>query len=823
MSALTSLRHAARSLRRTPVFSITASLTLVIGIAAMAAIFTIVNGVLLKPLPYGQPEQLVGAWHDLPPVNISRANQTSATYLTYRKLAKTITDIGVYSEGSMNVADPRGGVEPQRITTAFVSAGVIPTLQVRPLLGRSFREEEDTPKAAKVVLISERMWRSRFGGDAAAVGRSLMVNGESREIIGVMPASFRFPVATTQMWVPLALDPAATFPGGFSYTAIARLKPGVTIDAAQREFASLLPRVAELFPMMAPGITWTMLMQQAKPNPVITPMRADVIGDVAGTLWMIAAAAGLVLLVACFNVANLMLVRADGRQRELAVREALGAGRARVLGHFLAESVLLAGTAAVLGLGLAWISVRMLVAYGPASIPRLAEVGVDATTVAFTLVVAALVAVACSVMPALRIGRVLLANALREGGRSGTAGRAQHRVRGALVAGQIAVALMVLAASGLLLRSHQRLVTVKPGFDPTGVATLWLSPSGEKYRGDSAAVRFYAQLVQRVAAVPRVRAVGISSRIPLLENGRNQNPFYAEGDVASAEKIPPLQLFTTVDAGYFAAMGVPLVAGRVFQAMETQPQHEAVISERTAEQFWGTPANAVGKRFRPIPAAPWYTVIGVVASVRDTGLAAAPTPAVYFPQAFPSDTAMTEVRGTMALVVRTDGDAASILPAVQRAVRDLDPTLPTFEARTMESVVERSVARLSFVMIILGAAAVVTLLLGAIGLYGVMAYLVTLRTRELGVRIALGAAPANVASMMTRQGMVLTAIGVVGGLALFAVLSRFLRSFLFDIAPLDPLSLAAATVLLGIIATLASWIPARRAARVDPAVSLRAD
>ncbi|HYC51870.1 MAG TPA: ABC transporter permease [Gemmatimonadaceae bacterium] len=817
------LRHAARSLGRAPVFSITASLTLVIGIAAVVAIFTIVNGVLLKPLPYGDPERLVGAWHDLPPVNITRANQTAATYRAYRKLSQSIEDIGIYNEGSVNVSDPRGGAEPQRITASRLTAGLIPLLRVSPLVGRTFTEAEDLPNGPKVVLISEGMWRGRFGGDRSVIGRMLEVNGESREIVGVMPDRFRFPVANTQMWVPLALDPAAPFPGGFSYNAIARLKPGVTREMLQREFVSLLPRVAEISPMMAPGITWGTLMEQAKPVPVITPLRDDVIGDIGRTLWMIAVAAGLVLLVACFNVANLILVRADGRQRELAVREALGAGRARVLGHFLAESALLASVAAVLGLALAWVSVRLLVAAGPTSIPRLAEVTIDWKAMLFTIIVALLVAIICSVIPALRIGRVLLANALREGGRSGTAGRAQHRVRGALVVAQIALALVVLAASGVLLRSHRALVSVKPGFDAAGVATLWLSPSGARYRGDTTIVQFYERLTERISALPGVRAVGITSRLPLLESGRNQSPFFAEGDASSADKIPPLQLFTTADSGYFQAMGIPLLAGRLFHATSRQSQLEVLISARTAEQFWGTPASAVGKRFRPLPSAPWFTVVGVVATVRDTGLGAQPTPAIYFPQVLPTDTLMSEVRRTMAVAVKTTGDPAAIIPAVQRVVRELDPSLPTFDARTMEGVVGQSMARLSFVMTILGAAAVVTLLLGAIGLYGVMAYLVTLRTRELGVRIALGAAPGKVATMMTRQGMILTAIGVASGLVLFVGLARFLQSFLYGVAATDAVTLAGATVVLGLIATLASWIPARRAARVDPAVSLRAE
>jgi putative ABC transport system permease protein len=825
VSLIQPLRHAARSLRRAPVFTVTAALTLVIGIAATVAIFTVVNGVLLRPLPYGQPDRLVGAWHDLPPINITRANQTSATYFTYRKFARTIEDIAVYSDGSVNISDPRAGAPPERVTAGYISAGVVPLLQVPPVLGRTFNAAEDLPNGPKVVVISEAMWRGRFGADRDVLGRTFDVGGESRQIIGVMPARFQFPVNGAQLWLPMALDPSSSFPGGFSHGAIARLRPGVTLDAARRDFAAVLPRIVELSPMMAPGVPTQMLLDQAKPIPVITPLREDVIGDVARTLWMVAAAAGLVLLVACFNVANLILVRADGRQRELAVREALGAGRARVLLHFLAESAVISGIAALLGFGLAWASVRALVAAGPTNIPRLGEVNVGWEAIVFTLVLAGLVALVCSAIPALRIGRVLLANALREGGRSGTAGRAQHRVRGALVALQIALALVVLAASGLLLRSYQRLMAIEPGFQPGDVATLWLSPTGTRYRGDSSVARFYTQLTQRVAQLPGVQEVGITSRLPLLARGMNQNPFYAEGDQGSASKIPPLQLFATTDGGYFRAIGTPLLAGRVFDRPDVQQEHEVVISQRTAETFWQTPANAVGKRFRPLPAAPWYTVVGVVASMRDTALAAPPTASVYFPQVVPADTTQSQVTRTMALVVRgaPGRDPASLIPAVQQVVREMDPALPTFDAQGMADVVNRSMERLSFVMVILGSAAVVTLMLGAIGLYGVMAYLVTLRTRELGVRIALGAAPGAVAAMLTRQGALLTGAGIAAGLLLFALLARFLKAFLYGVAPMDPVTLAGASIVLAAIALLASWIPARRAGRVDPAVSLRAE
>ena len=820
------IRHTLRSLSRTPVFSVTAALTLVLGLAASIAIFAVVNAVLLRPLPYGSAERLVGAWHDLPPLNLKKANQTPATWLTYQRLAKTIEGIGVYQESAANVGAVGSGGEPQRVQSAWVSHELIPLLKVPPLLGRAFRPEEDVVNGPLVVMISENMWRSKFGADPAIVGKTMDVGSAAREIIGVMPARFRFPSTQTALWLPLQ-DARDGSGGGFNYDAIARLKPGVTLDDAQRDFAAVLPRMVELYPNFVPGVSMQQLMDQAKPVPVLTSMRADVVGGISRTLWAVAGAAGLLLLVACANVTNLILVRADGRQRELAVREALGAGRVRVLLHFLSESAVLTAAAGVVSFGVAWAALRALLA-SPVTIPRIQEVGIDTATVAFGILVMLLVIVAVSIFPALRIGKVQLFSALREGGRGGTAGRAQQRVRGVLVAAQIAIAVVVLAGSGLLLRSFQRLNAVRPGFSADNVATLWISLPYSRYKGDTAIVRFYARLDERLAAVPAVEFASMASRIPLTTNGFNQNPFYPEDDAATwANKIPPLQLYTTVDGDYFKAMGIPLIAGRTFDKLDGQRASDAIISRKTAVQFWGdsTGQRAIGKQFRSLPRGPLYTVIGVVGDTRDSSLATPPQQAAYFPQAMGGDTLFTQARRTMALVLKPRAGIApsSVVAAAQSVIREMDPSLPTFDIKPMSQVWAASVSQLRFTMLILGAAALVTLLLGAIGLYGVMAYAVTLRTRELGVRIALGAQPREVAGMMARQGLLLTVAGIGAGLGTFAVVARFLQSFLYGVAPADPLTLSATALLLVAIATLASWIPARRASRVDPAETLRAD
>lgn len=801
-------------------------MTLVIGIGAAVAIFALVNGVLLKPLPYGDPDGLVVPYHNMQLVGLSKGNQTAGTYRTYKKLARSLEAIGVYQRSAVNVSDSRSGAAPQRINSADITQSVLPILQVPPLLGRNFTEAEDAPKGPNVLLISEGLWRSRFAADRGVLGRTLEINGQTWEIIGVMPKRFRFPSAETQLWLPVRMDPNEPFPGGFNYDGIARLRKGVTIADAGRDMKAVLPRIVELSPNLAPGVSTQMLLDQAKPIPFVTPLKEDVTGGISKTLWIVAAAAGVVLLVACANVTNLILVRADGRQRELAVREALGAGRRRVMAYFLAESVVVTLVSAALGLALAAVAIRLLVTMGPQAIPRLAEVHIDVATVVFAIVISAFVAFICSIVPVLRIGRVDLSHALREGGRGGTAGRARQRIRSALVAGQIALALVALASSGLLLRTFQRLNAVRPGFEPQGLATFWVALPGARYPKDSSVVRFYAQLIDRVRALPGVNDAGLTSRIPFGPNGWNQNPFYPEDDLATyANKIPPLNFYTTIDGGYFHAMGIPLIAGKTFDRLELQRPGEAIISRQTAMKFWkdSTGRQVIGKRFRELPNGPWVTVIGVVGETRDTSLAMPPSMVVYRPETPGMREFDGQAQWTMALVVRTTGEPNAITPTIQRALRDLDPTLPLFDVRAMTDIMAGSMAQLSFTIIVLGAAALVTLILGAIGLYGVMAYVVSLRTRELAVRIALGATPSAVVRMLTRQGVAVTGFGIGGGLVLFVIVARALKSLLFGVASTDPLTLASASLLLVGIAALASWIPARRTSRVDPADVLRAE
>jgi predicted permease len=817
------LRYALRSLGRAPAFTLTAIITLVAGLGTTITIFAVIDAVLLKPIPFPHAERLVGTWHDMPPISLYHTVQSTGTFYTYRTQARTIDGIGVYNESEVNLGDERSSVPPQRVTSAGFSASLFVVLGVPAQRGRVFNEDEDRAGAQPVVVISDALWRTHFGADPSVIGRSLEVNGTRREIVGVMPPSFRFPNAATNVWLPLQLDPANPPPTAFAYNGVARLKANVTIADAQRDFAAVLPRVIEVSPKFVPGITTRQIMEQTKPRPVLSPLGDDITGSIAGTLWLVGGAVVLLFLVACANVATLTIVRFDARERELAVRVALGAGASRVATYEFAESLVLAVGAALIGLACAWLAVHALLTYGPSDVPRLAEIAIDWRVVWFAASITVLAAIACTTIPALRIyaGGVVL----REGARGGTSGRRQQQLRNALVTGQIALGILMLSASGLLLRSFQALHAVRPGFVADHVATFWVSLPRPRYARNADVMRFYATLLERVRGVPGVRSAGVTSRVPLVNRGVNPNPLYPESAPEWNTKLPPLQIFTSIGGEYLESLGIPLLAGRYFFPNDRQAENEALISLETARVFWhdSTGAVALGKRFRALPTDPWTTVVGVVGNTRDTSLAAPSSPAVYFPELVQADSVKQHVARTAAIVIRTAGDPASILASSERVMRELDPSLPAFDSRPMTDVMRASTARLAFTTLILGAAALITVVLGAVGLYGVLAYLVTLRRRELGIRMALGASPRAIASATTRHGLMLAILGAGAGLVLLALAGRSMRSFLYGVAPWDPFTLAGATALLLLIAAVASWLPARRAARIDPAEALRAE
>lgn len=825
---LADLRVAARAMRHAPVFSATVVGTLAIGIGSASAIFTVVNAILIKPLPYRDPSRLVSITHDLPSVNLHHAGITTGMFLTYRRLSHTLTDLAL-SQGPNSTAlrDPSGIANPVHVTTEFITANLVPMLGVSPELGRSFTSEEDAPKAPRVMLISDALWRSYFGADPGVLGKSFVVHGLRTTIVGVMPPSFRFPDAAAQLWLPLAIDSTAQYLSGFNGGAIARLRPGASVADAQREVRDLMPRTAELFPSMTPGITFDLVLKQARPVPFVISLRDDIVSDVAGTLWMVAAAAALVLIVTAANVANLLLVRGDGRQHELSVRAALGAGGGRILAHFVSESLVFSGIAGTMGLLVAWVATRLLMRSSPVQLPRIGEVHVDGWTAAFTMLIAVAVGAGCSLLPALRFMHGGLLAGLRDRGRGGTAGIARQRARSTLVAAQMALALVALVASGLLLRSFERVRGVKAGFNPNGVATLWVMAPAARYPKQLDAVHLFSRVADAVSHLPGVTSAGVASRVPLSGSvSLPRSTLLVEGTWDASKPIPPVQLYAAADAGYFRTMQIPLVAGRLFDPIETQRGLDAVVSTVTARQLFNdsTGRHTVGRRFQNRPNGPFYTVIGVIGAARDTSLFHEPTMSVYMPESVNADSVEGPFAHTIiAVVARTSGDVDATVRAMRRAIRDIDPTLATFGEQSMSTVVNASMARLTFIIIVLGAAAAVTLVLGAVGLYGVIAYVVALRTRELGLRIALGATPRAVSAMIARQGLALGIAGTVTGLALVFALGRFLSRFLFEVTPLDPLTMSLAALVLVVCAFLATWLPARRAAGIDPAKTLRAE
>ena len=811
------IRHATRSLKRTPVFATAVILTLALGVAAVGSMFAIVYGVLLAPLPFGEPERLVSVSLRSPDAGV--LGQPPALQATYAGFARTIEGVGFHRTGSTNLWTEGGDDVAESVVATWMTASMVPLLKIAPLLGRSFTPDEELRGGPDAVILSESEWRTRFNAAPDVIGRTLMVNSVAREIVGVMPARFSFPTSATRVWLPAKRIDNATV-GEFLYSGVARLAPGVTVEQAQRELGTILPRMAESFPRMESGSSTASWLVDVKPAPVVVPLHDEVTGDIAGTLWMLAAAAGLVLLVAWANVANLLLIRADVRQPELAVRVALGAGRLRVAAHFLAEALLLGAAAGALALLLVHAAIEALVAFGPPDVPRLAEISLGPATLAFTLLATASGMLVCAAVPAGRFSRASLSRNLRQGGRGSSTGKSPLRLRAAITTLQIAVALVVTAGSALLLRTAHGLSRIHPGFEAAEVTTLRTQLPFARY-DEAAGVAFYARLAEQVRQLPSVHSAGLTRNVPLASGQLFEQTFRI--DPAGRARALPVNV---VDEGYFAAMSIPVIAGRGFGRLDLERGTDIVISRHAAATLFGdAEGNAsVGRRLLLEAPGLEYTVVGVVGDVRHEDLATSPAAMIYRPLVVAIDPAVEPLAPrNMALVVRSAAPASALLPMLRRSVHELDRTVSIYNVETMSDVVRRSTARLSLVLTLMTTAAVVTLSLGALGLYGVMAYTVALRTRELGVRIAMGADPKRIARLVATRGLALAATGVAAGFVFYALAAPYLRAFLFGVTVSDPATLAGATLILLAIASIASWLSARRAARIDPAQALRAE
>ena len=822
------LRYGLRMLRHNPVFTAAALLTIAIGIGANTAVFSVVNSVLLKPLPYPKSEQLVSL-RQVAPGAAGLASfadgllLSPSMYFTYAEHNRTFQTLGVWTNGSANVT---GLAEPEQVRTVAVSDGVLQVLGVPPVAGRWLSAADQAPRGRETVMLSYGYWQRRFGGDRSVIGRNISVDSRPREIVGVMPQGFRLVNAEFDLIVPLAFDRGKLILAGFGFQGIARLKPGVAIAQANADMQRMVSVWMDSW-SNGPG-TDPRIYETWKITPAIRPLKQEVVGNVNDVLWVVMATIGLVMLIACANVTNLLLVRAEARQQEFAVRAALGAGRGRIVRELLLESSLIGLMGGVLGLGLAHEGLRLLVAIGPANLPRLSEISMDAWTLGFTLALSLVSGLLFGLIPALKYAGPRIAIVLRSAGRTSSVSRERHRARNVLVVAQVALALVLMVSAGLMIRTFQALRTVEPGFTQAEhLQTMRSSIPESLIAKPEQVIRTQNSILERLAVIPGVSSVGFASEMPMEGFGSMWDCIFAEDKTYPANEIPPLRFFKYVSPEFFHAAGTRIVAGREITWTEIYGLRPVVmLSENLARELWGTPSAAVGKRIREFPSMPWSEVIGVIQDVRENGVQERAPEIVYWPPMMNNlfgPSSLGAIR-TVTFVVRSDrAGTESFLNQVQQAVWSVNSNLPVASVRTMQEVYGESLARTSFTLVMLGIAGGMALVLGIIGIYGVISYAVSQRTREIGIRLALGAQQSELRRMFVRYGLVLAGIGVVVGLGAAVVLMRLMKSLLFGISPLDPLTYAAVPLILVMAAVLASYLPARRASAVDPVEALKAE
>ncbi|MGH7468785.1 MAG: ABC transporter permease [Longimicrobiales bacterium] len=813
---LSELRFALRGLARNRAFTGATVLTLGLGIGASTAVFTLVDGVLIRPLPFRESERLVSLQH------IGRGGQdqlpmSTGLYVLYARRAKTLEALSLYNATNVNLVMTG---EPERIAAQVVTPGYFGTLGVKPARGREFSAPEGAPGGAPVVLLSDGFRRRFFGADADVLGKTLDINGRLRTVVGVLPADFGYPDREAQLFLPMIVDSARASLDAFGASAIGRLAPGATTETLHAELQGLIGRLSELFPESGSPAFLKEVNLQSR----VLPLKESLVGEVSTTLWILLGTVGFVLLIACANVANLLLVRAESRQRELVVRVAIGAGRWHVLRWFLGESFALAAAGGLLGLLIATLAVRTSINLVPTDIPRLAEIGVNLRVAGFTAAIALGCALFFGFFPWLRLSAGELAAQLRDGGgRGATSGRERHRLRNALVVAQVALALLLLVGAGLMARSYRALSAVDPGFRAERVLTARITVPQAEIQTAEATARFFRDLRDRLAAQSGVESVGFVQGAPLA----GTLPFFAI-DVADHPRGPnEMPVFASnqnVEVGYFETLGIRLLEGRTFQRGDGAEGTRAVVVSRAFAQHWWPNTSPIGRRMRlGFPEEDWYTIVGVVADVHYARLEDKPEEAVYWP-ATVGPAAQPQPTRVLDVVVRTTSiDPTRMTPVLRREVSALNARVPVSNPRALSDLVKAATARVSFTMALLAVASGIALLLGLIGIYGVITYIVTQRTREIGVRMALGATAGGVRAMVLRQGLSLAFAGVLLGLLAAAGLSSVMGAVLYGVRAIDPLTYAVvSTVLLG-AAAAASWLPARRAAALPPSIVLRAD
>ena len=808
-----------------PGFTAITVLTLALGIGANTAVFSVIEGVLLKPLPYPRSSELVTLDHAAPGVNMPRAGAAPFLYFTYREDGRVFEDVGLWNTGTVSVT---GRAEPEEVRTLFVTDGVLPMLRVQPMLGRVFSKADDSPSTPETVVLTAGYWRSKFGADPSAIGKTLMVDSRPREIVGVLPDSFRFLDRQISLLVPFRFDRSRVFLGQFSYNALARLKPGTTIDQASADVARMIPISLTRFPPFPGGNV--KMFEEARLTPRVLSLKDDLVGDVHTVLWVLMGTIGMVLLIACANVANLLLVRAESRQQELAIRAALGAGSGRIAREMLLESVSLGLLGGAVGLGLAFGALRLLVSLAPGNLPRIQDITLDLAVLLFTLAVSVVAGLLFGAIPVLKYARGRLGLTLRGGGRTATTSRERHRARNTLVVAQIALALVLLISSGLMIRTFQALRDVNPGFARAGeVQTFRVSIPDSQIKQNEAVARMHQAILDKMAAVAGVGSVALSSTVTMTGDGWH-DPLYAQDRTYSESKIPPLRLFKIVSPGYLQAMGTPLVAGRDFTWTDLYDLRPvAMVSENLARELWGQPSAALSKRIRPYAQGQWREVVGVVGDMRDDGLNKKAPTVAYWPSMMQSflpgkdDDKTFVLRGATFIIRSSRTGTPGFTDELSRAVWSVNPNLPIAGVRTLQEIYDASLARTSFTLAMLGIAGGMALLLGVAGIYGVISYSVSQRAREIGIRIALGAQPQAVTRMFVTHGLTLAAIGVTLGLMAAAGVTRLLSTLLFEVNPIDPVTYVMVSVTLVAATIIASYVPALRATAVDPINALRAE
>src|ERR1041385_33103 len=822
--SLSQLKQALRRLAHTPLFTAVTLITVAIGIGANTVVFSVVEGVLLKPLDYAHSDRLIGVWHKAPGVNIPKLNMGEFLYFIYREQNKTLEDIGLYRSSSFSLT---GGAQPEQIQGLEITDGTLPILGVQATHGRVFSKRDDLPNTPKTVVLTYGYWQRHFGGDPSAVGRSLTLDGEPREIIGVLPKNFRFfDQYDLDLIVPMQIDRSKTKLGGFSYSGLARLKPGITLQEASADLGRLLPVAIHSFP--PPEGFSAALFEQANISMDLHPLKKDVVGDIGNVLWVLMGSIGIVLLVACANVANLLLVRIEGRRQELAIRAALGADRRNMVAGLLLESLVLGCAGSVLGLGLAYSALQMIITAAPTGLPRLHEIGIDMPVLLFTAGLAVFVSLVIGMIPVVKYFGIKATSGLREGGRGLSQSRERHRARKTLVVVQVALALVLLICSGLMIRTFRALTRVSPGFsDPNTIASfdIFIPTSQVPDTNRIDVLRMQQAIVNQLAAVPGVSSVAISTSLPMLPNP-SLDPVYASDHAYKEGDMPPLSLEKFVSPGFFKTMGVPLVAGRdMTWEEELEKRPVVIVSENLARKYWGSSTAAIGKLVHIGSNDPWHEVIGVAGDMYDNGVNQDPPTAVYwglFQDRFATQKEL--VRRYVHYVIRTPrAGSASFFSDSERAVWSVNHDLPLAYNKTIGELYTKSMARTSFTLVMLSVAGAMTLLLGIIGLYGVIAYAISQHTREIGIRMALGAQRTTLTRMYIREGLTLTGIGVVCGLSVAFGTMRLMRSLLYHVSPVDPWTYFVATVSILVVACIATYVPSRKAAVVDPMHALWAE